>query len=310
MKLEQLRSLVEIAENKLNVTRAAAAMRVHQSVISRQIRALERELGVELLVRKGKRVGGLTEPGQSIMHLARRMLEDAGSVSRIAGEHSGKGHGTLTVATTHTQARYALPPVIKRFSRKYPQVRLILRQGNPAQLAEMVRKGEAELCIGSVAAADAFGLTTFDCYSMDHVVLTPPEHPLLQAQRLSLKALARYPIVTYETHFLSRALIERAFRKARLTPKIALSAIDTDIIKAYVGLGLGVAVVAKVAYDRRRDRDLRMIEAGHLFEPYMVHLGIRANDNLKRHTYDFIELFAPHLTRDAVSRQGAGVATS
>ena len=236
------------------------------------------------------------------MHVARRMLKDAGSVSRIAGEYSGKSHPTLNVAATLTQARYVLPSVIKRFRRAHPSVRLELRQGNPVELAELVRRGEAELCIGSVPAPEASGLATFACYSMDLVVLTPPDHPLLQCQPLTLKALAGYPIVTHEAQFMSRVALDRAFRDVGLAPRIALSAIDTDIIKAHASLGLGVAVVPKVTYERRRDRGLRVIDAGHLFEPYVVHLGFRPRDGLRRYAFDFIEMFAPHLSKEIISR--------
>jgi LysR family cys regulon transcriptional activator len=304
VKLIQLRSLVEVARNDLNVTRAAAAMRVHQSVISRQVRALERHLGVELLVRNGKRVDGLTEPGESIVRVARRMLEDATNLSNIAGDYSGTSHGTLTVAATYTQARYALPPVIRRFSRRYPAVRLILRQGQPAHLAQLVRTGEADLCIGSVASTDRPGLATFDCYSMDLLVLTPPDHPLLEDGPLTLQALSRYPIITYAPHFAARAVLERAFAAASLVPTIASSAVDTDAIKAHVNGGPGVAVIAKVAYNPRRDQKLRAIDASHLFEPYTVHVGLRPNDGLRRYAYDFITLLAPHLTRNVVHSDG------
>lgn len=301
MRLEQLRSLTEIVRQNFSVTRAAEALGVPQPAVSRQLRSLERELGVDVFVRKQKRLRGLTRPGAAIVSVAQRMLEDAGNLTKIARDFSTQDSGRLIVATTHTQARYALPAIIQRFARRYPRVQLMLRQGNPAEVTELVRSGEADLCIGSEAAPDASDLALFACYPMQRIVLTPRGHPLLKSGAISLEKLARYPIITYDAPFVGRSKLVRTFEARGLAPNIVLSAIDTDVIKAYVELGMGIAIIAKLAFDAARDKKLRAINASHLFEPNMIYLGMRRNDYLRGYMYDFIEMFAPHLKREKIA---------
>lgn len=301
MRLEQLRSLIEIVRQDLSVTRAAESLGVPQPAVSRQLRSLERELGVEVFVRNQKRLRGLTRPGAAIVAVAQRMLEDAGNLAKIARDFSAQDSGRMIVATTHTQARYALPAIIQRFSRRYPQVQLMLRQGNPAEVTELVRSGDADLCIGSEAAPKASDLALFGCYPMQRIVLTPRGHPLLKAGKISLEMLARYPIITYDAPFVGRSRLVRTFEARGLAPNIVLSAIDTDVIKAYVELGMGIAIIAKLAFDPSRDKKLRAISASHLFESNMIYLGMRRNDYLRGYMYDFIEMFAPHLKREKIA---------
>jgi LysR family cys regulon transcriptional activator len=301
MRLEQLRALREIVDQGCSVSRAAQALGAAQPAVSRQLRALESEFGVPIFARNRKRLLGLTPPGAAIVRIARRMLDDAAGMRRIAAEFNADATGSLTVATTHTQARYALPSVIRSFAARYPQVRLMLRQGNPAEIVELVRTGEADLCIGSDATADAADLVFFPCYRMPRIVLVPRRHPLLRMGRLTLAGLAKYPIITYDTPFLGRSKLVQAFRSGGLTPNIVLSAADTDVIKAYVESGLGIAIIAGMAFDARRDRALRAIDAGHLFEPNTIHLGMRSHDFVRTYTFDFIEMFAPHLKRGAIA---------
>ena len=300
IRLEQLRVLAEIVRHDLSVSRAAEALNVPQPAVSRQLRAFERELGVDVFVRKQKRLRGLTRPGHAIMEVARRMLHDADNLAKIGREFSDDDSGGLTVATTHTQARYALPGIVERFARRYPKVRLMLRQGNPAEVTELVATGEADICIGSESAEESVDLALFPCYAMDRIVLTPRAHPLLKAGKVTLETLARYPVITYDAPFIGRSKIVQAFAARGLAPQIVLSAIDTDVIKAYVELGLGIAIIAKLAFDPARDTRLRAIDASRLFEPNTIYLGVRRNDYLRGYMFDFIEMFAPRLDRSTV----------
>ena len=299
MRLEQLRLVVEIVRQDFNVSRAAEALEAPQPAVSRQLKALERELGVDLFVRGRNRLRGLTQPGREILEVAQRMVEGAATIAKIANDFADAKRGRLTIATTHTQARYALPPLVRRFAERYPEVEVMIRQASPAEIVELVRAGEADVCIGSESGEGA-DLVLFPCYDMHRVVLTPPDHPLLKVRRLTLATLARYPIITYDAPALGRLRLTEAFSAQGLAPKIVLSAIDTDVIKAYVEQGLGIAIVAKLAYDPARDDSLRAIDASHLFEPNTIHVGVRRNDYLRGYVLDFIEMFAPKLTRGRV----------
>jgi len=302
MKLEQLRALCRIVAEGCSVSRAAETLNTPQPGVSRQLRTLERELGVEIFRRNRKRLLGLTAPGAAIHKVAKRMLEDAATLGKIGREFSAADSGSLTVATTHTQSRYALPAVIRRFTARFPKVRLMLRQGNPAEIVELVRTGEADLCIGSESAELSDDLLFLPCYELERIVLTPPRHALLRERRLSLEALARYPIITYDPPFMGRSKLVQAFEAHRITPNIALSATDTDVIKSYVELGLGIAIVARLAFDPARDRKLRAIDASHLFESNTIHLGLRRNDYLRSYVFEFIEMYAPRLRRHVVEK--------
>lgn len=296
MRLEQLRVFLEIARRDCNVSRAAEALETPQPALSRQLKALERELGVDLFVRGQKRLRGLTQPGREILEVARRVLDDVAGISKIAREFSTADRGRLAIATTHTQARYALPPLVKRFAGRYPQVEVMIRQASPAEALDLVRQGAADVCIGSESSGGP-ELLLFACYAMQRVVLTPPDHPLLAVKRLTLEKLAHYPIITYDAPALGRSRLVQSFSKLGLEPRIVLSALDTDVIKAYVEQGLGIAIVASLAYDAARDLSLRAIDASHLFEPNTIHLGVRRNDYLRGYVLDFIEMFAPKLTK-------------
>src|SRR5208282_1220919 len=300
MKLQQLRYLREVARQGLNLSVAAEKLHTSQPGISKQIKLLEDELGVQILVRNGKRVVAVTEPGKIILEIAERMLGDADNLKRVGEEFSHEDTGTLTIATTHTQARYALPRVIKQFTQRYPKVRLRLRQGNPTQIAEMTSSGEADMCIATEAIALFDELVMLPCYDWNRSVIVPPNHPLTKEKKLSLEAVAKYPIITYDFAFTGRSKMQGAFESRGLTPNVVLTAIDADVIKTYVELGLGIGIVASMAYDPKRDRHLRAIDAGHLFEASTTRIGLRRNFYLRGYLYDFIELFAPHLTQKAV----------
>lgn len=302
MNLQQLRYLNEIVRRGLNISEAAAALYTSQPGISKQIKLLEEELGIEIFVRNGKRIVSLTEPGKAILDIAQRILHESDNLKQVGQEYQEQDSGHLILATTHTQARYALPPVVKQFIKRYPKVKLGLHQGNPTQIAEQVLNGEADVAIATESLMLYEGLVTLPCYEWHHCVVVPPKHPLLDEKRLTLAKLAQYPVITYDFAFSGRGKIDDAFAQAGIEPNIALTAIDADVIKTYVELGLGIGILAEIAFIPERDRHLRKIEAGHLFKPNTTRLAIRKNEYLRGYTYDFIELFAPHLTRDVVEK--------
>jgi LysR family cys regulon transcriptional activator len=306
MKLQQLRYLVEVARRGLNVSEAAQALHTSQPGISKQVRALEDELGVEVFVRQGKRLTALTEPGKAVIEIAERVLAETANLKRAGAEFADEKLGTLTIATTHTQARYALPRAVAAFKRRYPGVRLLIHQGNPTQICEQVIAGEADLAIATEAIAERPELVSLPCHQWNRCVVVPPRHPLLKAKPLTLEALAAHPIVTYDFAFANRSLVQKAFEAKDLAPNVVLTALDADVIKTYVELGLGVGIMAKMAFDAKRDRNLRAIDASHLFESSTTRLGIKRGAWLRRYAYDFIEFFAPHLPRTLVERAARG----
>jgi LysR family cys regulon transcriptional activator len=302
MKLQQLRYLREVVRRGLNVSEAAEALYTSQPGISKQIRLLEDELGVQILVRHGKRVVDLTEPGRIIVDIADRMLQDAESLRAVGREFGKEDTGALTIATTPTQARYALPPVVQRFVAKHPRVRLSLREGSPEQIVDLVETGGVDIGIVTESYSGTERIVLLPCYQWNRGVIVPPEHALLSEKKLTLEALARYPMVTYDFAFTADSPIEKAFQGRGLKVNVALTAVDADVIKRYVELGVGVGIIAKMAFDPERDTALRLIDAGHLFEPSMTRIAVRRNAYLRRYVYDFIEFFAPHLSRTVVGK--------
>jgi len=292
MKLQQLRCLTEVARRGLNV--------------SKQIRALEDELGVEVFVRHGKRLVAVTEPGKAVVAIAERILAEAQNLRRAGEEFANDQLGTLTIAATHTQARYALPKAVAAFKRRYPTVELLIHQGNPTQICEQVLAGEADMGVATEMISRYTELVSLPVYQWNRCVVVPPKHPLLKESPLTLEKLAEYPIVTYDFAFANRSLVQKAFEVRGLKPHVVLSAQDSDVIKTYVELGLGVGILAKMAFDAKRDVMLRAIDASHLFESSTTRLGIKRGAYLRRYAYDFIELFAPHLARATVERAVRG----
>jgi LysR family cys regulon transcriptional activator len=301
MNLQQLRFLNEIVQQGLNISGAASALYTSQPGISKQIKLLEEELGIDIFVRNGKRIVALTEPGKVVLAIAQRMLHDAGNLKQVADEFHAQNSGKLTIATTHTQARYALPPTVKQFIKRFPGVTLGLHQGNPTQIAEQVLSGEADIGIATESLALYDELVTLPCYEWNHCIIAPLKHPILAERKLTLAKIAQYPIITYDFAFTGRNKINAAFEAAGIRPDIALTAIDADVIKTYVELGLGIGILARMAFIPERDKQLRMLDAGHLFKPSTTRIAIRKNEYLRGYTYDFIELFAPHLTRGVVA---------
>ncbi len=302
MKLQQLRYLCEVANQGLNLSKAAKKLHTSQPGISKQIQLLEDELGVEIFVRNGKRVTKITPPGQIMLEIAERILSETKNLKRVGQEFTNKNMGALTIATTHTQARYVLPPTIKRFTARYPKVNLSLRQGNPTQISELVTSGEADIAIATEAIELFHELVMLPCYQWNRCIITPPDHPLLKLSKLTLEAIARYPIITYDFAFTGRSKINQAFEAKELAPIVVLTAIDADVIKTYVELGLGIGIVAQMAFDPKRDKHLRSMDASHLFEPSTTRIGISRNSYLRSYELDFIEMFAPHLDPATVEK--------
>jgi LysR family cys regulon transcriptional activator len=301
MKIQQLRYLTEIARRGLNVSEAAEALHTSQPGVSKQIRALEEELGIDVFVRHGKRLVAVTEPGKAAIAIAERILAEAANLKRAGEEFANDQLGTLTIAATHTQARYALPKAVAAFKRRYPQVDLRIHQGNPTQICDQVASGEADLCVATEMIDRYTELVSLPVYQWNRCVVVPPKHPLLKGS-LTLEKLAQYPIVTYDYAFANRSLVQKAFEARGLAPQIVLSAQDSDVIKTYVELGLGVGILAKMAFHPQRDRPLRALDASHLFESSTTRLGIKRGAYLRRYAYDFIEAFAPQLPRALVER--------
>ena len=300
MNIQQLRYLHEIARRGLNVSEAAAALFTSQPGVSKQVRLLEQELGITVFERSGKRLTGVTEPGRQVLEIVARMLQDAGNLKRVGEEYAAEAGGTLDIATTHTQARYLLPPVVKHFVARYPQVRLRLHQGNPQQVADWVADGTADIGIATEALAAQPRLVTLPCYQWSHLVVVPLGHPLLGQESVNLPMLAEWPLITYDPTFTGRTKIDHAFLRAGVVPNIVLTAVDSDVIKTYVELGLGVGIIAEMAFDPVRDAALAALPVGHLFATNTTRLGIRRGNWLRRIDFDFIELFAPLLSRDVV----------
>jgi len=308
MNLQQLRYVYEVARCGLNVSEAAEALFTSQPGVSKQIRQFESELGVDIFVRHGKRLVDITDPGRHILQIAERMLRDVDNLRQVGDEFSNESEGSLSIATTHTQARYALPSVVRAFLERYPRVKLSLHQGNPRQVSEMVLNGEADVAIATELIPDDPDLVTLPCQQWNRCVVAVPRHPILQESPLTLEAIARYPLITYDDAFTGRSKINKAFLGRGLKPNVVLTALDSDVIKTYVAMDLGIGILARMAWDPAEDRRLGMIDASHLFESSTTRLGLRRNAFLRGYVYAFIELFAPQLTRRMVDAalSGAG----
>jgi LysR family transcriptional regulator, cys regulon transcriptional activator len=302
MNFQQLRSVRESVRRGFNLTEVAHALHTSQPGVSRQIRELEDELGIELFVRVGKRLTGMTEPGGQVLPIIERLLADADNLRNASKDFSEHGVGPLSIAATHSQARYALPAAVRDFRQLYPQVTLSLHQGSPRQVADMLLSGEADIGIATEALAQYEQLVTLPCYRWTHSVVVPPGHALLDGEPLTLQRLSRFPLITYDAGYTGRSHIDEAFDREGLSPSIVLSAMDADVIKTYVELGMGVGVVASIAYDEERDRNLKAMDAGHLFAVNMTRLAFKRGTFLRSHVYGFIETFAPPLTRKVVEQ--------
>jgi LysR family cys regulon transcriptional activator len=301
--LQQMRYVVEIVRHDYHLSGAAEALNTSQPGVSRQVKLLESELGLDIFVRTRNRILGLTDSGEYVHEVARQVMSSIDALQSLKYELQNSGVGTMTLATTHTQARYVLPPVITRFVKAYPNVQLVLRQGDPGKICDLVANGDADLAIGVDAARVEPGLVRLPCYSRPRSVVAPKGHPILSVEPLTLEAIAAYPIITYDPQNNSSASrYMEAFTRAGLKTNIALAGIDADVCKVYIGLGLGIGILTAVTIDPARDTELVVRDAHHLFEYSTTYVTLRANAYLRNYVVDFIHMFAPSFTPTAIRR--------
>lgn len=300
MKLQQLRYIWEVAHHDLNVSATAQSLYTSQPGISKQIRLLEDELGVEIFSRSGKHLTHVTPAGEEIIKVAGEVLQKVESIKQVALEFSDEKKGSLAIGTTHTQARYALPSVISDFIQRFPDVSLHMHQGTPMQISEMAADGTVDFAIATEALSLFNDLVMMPCYRWNRSIVVPKDHPLTKKDKLTLKDVADFPIVTYVFGFTGRSKLDEAFESENLKPKVVFTAADADVIKTYVRLGLGVGIVAHMAVDPKIDPDLVALDASHLFKPSVTKIGFRRGTFIRGYMYDFVESFAPHLTRERI----------
>lgn len=302
MNLHQFRFVREAVRQNFNLTEAAKALFTSQPGVSKAIIELEEELGVEIFTRHGKRIKHLTEPGRVILRSVERILQEVESLKRVGKEYAAQDQGTFTIATTHTHARYALPKVVAEFTRRYPKVKLTLLQGSPTQIAEMVLHDQADIAIATETIANSKDLVTLPCYQWQHVLVAPKQHPIFNVKNMTLEELSKYPLITYDSAFAGRSRIDEAFAMRQITPDIVLEAIDADVIKTYVEVGMGLGIIAGVAFDENRDTNLRSVPLGHLFGSNVSRIALKQGGYLRSFVFTFIELLTPNLTRKLVEQ--------
>ncbi|MBL4942048.1 MAG: HTH-type transcriptional regulator CysB [Colwellia sp.] len=302
MKLQQLRYIVEVLNNNLNVSATAEVLFTSQPGISKQVRMLEDELGIQIFGRSGKHLTHVTPAGQEVINIAQQILSKVEGIKAVAREHTQPDEGKLRIATTHTQARYALPEVIKGFIKKYAKVSLHMSQGTPAQISDAAAKGEADFAIATESLHLYNDLVMLPCYHWNRSIIVRQDHALARKQEITIQDVAKYSLVTYVFGFTGRSELDAAFEKAGVEPKIAFTATDADVIKTYVRLGVGIGVIASMAIDPKIDSDLVTIDASHLFRASTTKIGFRRGSFLRGYMFDFIERFAPHLTKHVVTQ--------
>ncbi len=300
MNFQQLKSVREAARRGYNLTEVANALFTSQPGVSRQIRELEEELGIDIFERNGKRLTGLTEPGKEVLQIVERLLLEAENLQRAGATYSGKTTGTLSVAATHTQTRYVLPKAVQHFRSAFPDVRIALQQSAPEHIAEWVLSGKADIGIATEGLSRFDGLVSFPCYEWHHVIVVPEGHPLLQLAQVTLEDLASHPLITYDQGFTGRSHIDEAFQAHNLTPDVVLTAMDSDVIQQYVAMDLGVGIVASMAVEQLA-AGLRAIRANHLFAPNVTRVAVRRGAFLREYAVDFIRQLAPKLSLEELS---------
>ena len=305
MNFQQLRIIRETVRRNYNLTDVANALFTSQSGVSKHIKDLEDELGVELFVRRGKRLLGLTDPGKELAEIVERILLDTANIKRLGEQFASSDRGELNIATTHTQARYAMPQAVAQFRKLFPHVHLVLHQGSPQEIAAMLLDGRADVGIATESLADNPDIAAFPYHSWHHAVVVPKGHELEKVKPLTLEAIAEWPIITYHEGFTGRPAIDSTFAKAGLAPDIVMAALDADVIKSYVELGLGIGIVASIAFDHDRDDGLRLLESKHLFPLSTSRIALRRGRYLRGYAYRFIEFCAPALTEAHVRKVAA-----
>ena len=297
---QQLRIVRETIRQDFNLTEVANALYTSQPGVSKHIKDLEDELGIEIFIRRGKRLLGLTEPGKELAGVVEQILLDSQNLRRIADQFASRETGHFVVATTHTQARYALPKIIKWFKLDYPKVHLALHQGSPEEIADMLVSGAADVGIATERLDNVPELAAFPFYSWHHALIVPDGHPLLAVDNPTLEKIAEYPIITYHEGYTGRSHIDQAFADAGVVPDIVLSAIDADVIKTYVELELGVGIVASMAYNPEKDRGLKLLESSHLFPASTTWLAVRRGTYLRSYAHAFIEKVCPDVGEEEI----------
>tara|TARA_R100001143_G_scaffold59746_1_gene58607 strand:- start:187 stop:1161 length:975 start_codon:yes stop_codon:yes gene_type:complete len=302
MKLQQLRYIREIARSELNISQAAERLFTSQPGISKQLRLLEEELGTPIFTRNGKHLQAITPIGEAIIETADEILTKVDQIERIAAEARDQEQGSLSIATTHTQSRYVLPAILQGFMQRYPGVSLHLHQGSPMQISRMAADGTADFAIATEALEHFENLVMMPCFSWNRAILVPRGHPLLEAESLTLELINQYPLITYVFGFTGRSRLDEAFQQAGLKPNVVVTAADADVIKTYVRAGMGIGIIASMAWEAERDSDLEALDASHLFSNSTTSIGFRQGSYLRRYMFDFIEAFAPHLSRSRVEQ--------
>jgi LysR family transcriptional regulator, cys regulon transcriptional activator len=306
MNLHQFRFVREAVRQNFNLTEAAKALYTSQPGVSKAIIELEDELGVEIFTRHGKRVRSLTEPGRIILASVEKILQEVESLKRVGKDYAAQDQGNLVIAATHTQARYSLPAAIAEFKKRFPKVHLSILQGSPTQVAEMVIHDQADIAIATEALSNYKELVSLPCFQWQHLAVMLPDHPLLERKLLALDDLVQHPLITYEASFAGRTKINQAFQLRNLTPDIVLEAIDADVIKTYVELGLGVGIMADIAFNPERDRHLRAMPVGHLFGTNVTRLALKQGAYLRSYVYTLVELLSPSMNRKLIEQALSG----
>jgi len=295
MKLQQLRCIYEVVQNQFNISRAAESIHTSQPGVSKQIQLLEEEIGVKLFQRNGKRLSGLSEPGIRVYESIVEIMREVKNIKNISDEYERKDSGSFTIATTHTQARYKLPVVVESFVKKYPKINLNIHQGDPAQVTAQILNGEADVGIATESISLNDKIFCIPCYSWNRCLVMPKDHPLLRVKDINLNHLATYPMITYDYAFTGSTIVSKVFKEANIQPNIMLTAIDADVIKTYVSLNLGVGLIAEMAFDENKDKNLVSRDVSHLFPTSTTYIGIRQDTFIRGFTFDFIKMFTPHM---------------
>ncbi len=295
MKLQQLRCIYEVVKNQFNISRAAESIHTSQPGVSKQIQLLEEEIGVQLFQRNGKRLTGLSEPGIRVYESIIEIMREVKNIKNVSDEYERKDSGSFTIATTHTQARYKLPVVVESFVKKYPKINLNIHQGDPAQVTAQILNGEADVGIATESISLNEKIFCIPCYSWNRCLVMPKDHPLLRVKDITLNHLATYPMITYDYAFTGSTIVSKVFKEANIQPNIMLTAIDADVIKTYVSLNLGVGLIAEMAFDENKDKNLVSRDVSHLFPTSTTYIGIRQDTFIRGFTFDFIKMFTPHM---------------
>jgi LysR family transcriptional regulator, cys regulon transcriptional activator len=308
MTLQQLRYFCEIAAHDWNISKAAKSLHTSQPGMSRQMQSLEKELGTVIFVRRKKRIVGVTAVGSIALAKAQRIIRETGNLKLLANHFDKRGGNAIKVATTYAQARYVLPRVLKDFMRVHPEIEIFLKQGVPSDLAASVERGDADLSVSSMPPTVPENVVMLRCAVVERIVVVPAGHPLARSRKLTLERIAEFPIITYDSADIGRSAVLGAFERAGLAPKIAISTADTDVMKAHVAQGLGVAIISAVAWEESADKSLRAVQVSDLFGQDTIYICLRRHTHLRRAVREFIAALAPHIDPTSIAEAIYGTA--